>query len=145
MRDIMRVTGSGNLVREVELRTTTSGAQVATLRVAFNTRRPDGQGGWADKPNYLDVEVWGGQAVNCAEYLVKGSRVFIDGELAYQEWDDRASGQKRSTLRVRAQTVTFESPAPKTTARRESPAARVDPLTPEPADEGTASAEDLPF
>jgi len=40
VRDIMRVTGSGNLTREVELRATKSGAEVATLRVAFNTRRP---------------------------------------------------------------------------------------------------------
>ena len=148
MRDIMRVTGSGNLTREVELRATKSGAELALLRVAFNTRRSDGQGGWADKPNYIDVEVWGGQAKNCADRLTKGSRVFIDGELDYQEWEDRNSGQKRSALRVRAQTVTFEGG---TAAARAEPAPRAHrppadaPPIPEPAGEGTASADDLPF
>jgi single-stranded DNA-binding protein len=63
----------------------------------FQHPPPDG---WADKPNYLDGEVWGGQAKNCAERLKKRSRVFIDGELDYQEWEDRTSGQKRSALRV---------------------------------------------
>jgi single-strand DNA-binding protein len=148
VRDIMRVTGSGNLTREVELRATKNGAELALLRVAFNTRRPDGQGGWADKPNYLDVEVWGGQAKNCADRLKKGSRVFIDGELDYQEWEDRSSGQKRSALRVRAQTVTFEGgtaaagaePAPRAHRSPADP-----PPIPEPAPEGTASADDLPF
>jgi single-strand DNA-binding protein len=148
VRDIMRVTGSGNLTREVELRDTKSGAQLALLRIAYTTRRPDGEGGWADKANYLDVEVWGGQAANCAKCLSKGSRVFFDGELDYQEWEDRTTGQKRSALRVRAQTVTFEGgaaaagaqPAPQ--AHR--PAADPPPV-PEPAAEGTASADELPF
>jgi single-strand DNA-binding protein len=150
MRDIMRVTGSGNLAREVELRPTRSGAQLALLRVAFTTRRPDGDGGWVDKPNYVDVEVWGGQAENCARYLSKGSRVFIDGELDYQEWDERSTGQKRSALRVRAQTVTFEGGTPSGEERRPDapPRARTDtaPAAAEPElPEGSASAEDLPF
>jgi single-strand DNA-binding protein len=150
LRDIMRVTGSGNLTREVELRATKSGAQLALLRVAFNTRRPDGDGGWADKPNYVDVEVWGGQAENCARYLSRGSRVFIDGELDYQEWEERSTGQKRSALRIRAQTVTFEGGAPSGDARRATapppPVTHSAPDPPAPAQpEGSASADDLPF
>ena len=148
MRDIMRVTGSGNLTRDVEVRATKSGAQVATLRVAFNTRRPDGQGGWADKANYIDVEVWGAQADNCARYLGKGSRVFIDGELDYQEWDDRTTGQKRSTVRVRAQTVTFEGSQAGggTGGTTRAPSSPTDPPRPGEAsggDEGTH--DDVPF
>jgi single-strand DNA-binding protein len=132
----------------VELRATKSGAEVALLRVAFNTRRSDGQGGWADKPNYLDVEVWGGQAKNCADRLTKGSRVFIDGDLDYQEWEDRNGGQKRSALRVRAQTVTFEGGAA-ATGGQPAPRAHLPPAdpsaVPEPSAEGTASADDLPY
>lgn len=143
MKDIMRVTGSGNLTRDVELRSTKSGAQVANLRVAFNTRRPDGQGGWTDKANYVDVEVWGAQAENCAKYLSKGSRVFVDGELDYQEWEDRSTGQKRSTIRVRAQTVTFEgggSGGPGPAAR---PSSDAPPLTETPS--AYDAGDDIPF
>jgi single-strand DNA-binding protein len=148
VRDIMRVIGSGNLTRDVEVRATPSGAQFATLRVAFNTRRPDGSGGWADKANYVDVEVSGAQADACARYLHKGSRVFIDGELEFQEWQDRSSGQKRSTLRVRAQTVTFEGGRAADgpgTSRPEAlgPSA---PIAPEDFGGGSgASDDDIPF
>lgn len=146
MRDIMRVTGSGNLTRDVEVRATKSGAQVATLRVAFNTRRPDGQGGWTDKANYIDVEVWGAQAENSARYLRKGSRVFIDGELDYQEWDDRATGQKRSTLRVRAQTVTFEGGQAGSGVRSRAPDSPTDPPSVSEAPAGEdPPGDDIPF
>jgi single-strand DNA-binding protein len=77
-----RLSLSGNLTRDIELRSTPNGAQVATLR-------PDGQGEWADKANEIDVEVWGGQAANCAQYLSKGSRVLVTGELDYREPDRR--------------------------------------------------------
>jgi single-strand DNA-binding protein len=143
MKDIMRVTGSGNLTRDVELRSTKSGAQVANLRVAFNTRRPDGQGGWTDKANYVDVEVWGAQAENCAGYLSKGSRIFVDGELDYQEWEDRTSGQKRSTLRVRAQTVTFEGGGSAGHGRPAAPAGDEPP--PPDAPGGYDAGDDIPF
>jgi single-strand DNA-binding protein len=144
----MRVTGSGNLTRDVEVRATPGGAQFATLRVAFNTRRPDGQGGWTDKANYVDVEVAGAQAEACARYLHRGSRVFVDGELDFQEWQDRNSGQKRSALRVRAQTVTFEggrADGGPGTSGPDAPAVS-SPTTPEDVGGGTSAGDDdIPF
>jgi len=154
MRDMATASLSGNLTRGVELRSTPSGAQVAALRVGFTTRRPDGNGGWADKANYVDVEVWGGHAASCAEFLCKGSRVLVSGELDYQEWPDRNSGQKRSALRVRAQTVVFAGGPARGDSR---PADGSTPLasdesaafgaTSEPSTIGRerASADELPF
>ena len=78
--------------------------------------------------------------------------MFIDGELDYQEWEDRSSGQKRSALRVRAQTVTFESSGAAGKSTDDIPVAEARPRAtsepsdaPEPPDDGTASADDLPF
>ena len=74
MRDIATATLSGNLTRDVELKTLPSGTDVARLRVATTTRRKAGED-WVEKTSYLTVEVYGAQARSCAQYLRKGSRV----------------------------------------------------------------------
>ena len=96
MQDIANTTLSGNLTRDVDLRQLPSGADVARLRVATTTRRRNGEE-WVDKTNYLTVEVFGAQARACAQYLTKGSRVFVDSEPDWREWTDRrATAAKRS-------------------------------------------------
>jgi len=62
--NINRVTVTGNLTRDPELRTIGStGNSVCSLRIAVNTRRKQGDQ-WVDKPNYFDVTVWGAQGQN---------------------------------------------------------------------------------
>ena len=94
MRDIATTTLSGNLTRDVELRQLPSGADVARLRIATTTRRRSGEE-WVDKTNYFTVEVFGAQARACAEYLAKGSRVFVDAEPDWREWTRPAEQQTR--------------------------------------------------
>jgi single-strand DNA-binding protein len=156
MRDIATATLSGNLTRDVELRALPSGADVARLRVATTTRRRTGEE-WVDKANYFTVEVFGAQARNCAQYLHKGSRVFVDAELDWREWTDQ-QGNKREAVTFKARQVLFEggrtepaatgngatgpaaaAPAPQPTAA-EAPAAGVAGNA-----AGTATADDLPF
>ena len=88
MRDIATATLTGNLTREVELRPLPSGTEVARLRVASGTRRRSGEE-WVERTNYFTVEVYGPQASLCAERLGKGSRVVVDGELDWREWNDQ--------------------------------------------------------
>ncbi len=156
MRDIATATLSGNLTREVELRELPSGTDAARLRIATTTRRRNGEE-WVDKTNYFTVEVYGGQARACAEYLRKGSRVFVDAELDWREWTD-SDDKKREAVSFKARQVLFEG-------GRAAPAASADggeqhngagseaerPADGEPVGvsasegEGTASADDLPF
>src|ERR1700722_17046980 len=106
MRDIATATLSGNLTRDVEVRGLPSGAAVARLRIATTTRRRNGDE-WVDKTNYFTVEVYGGQARACAEYLRKGSRVVVDAELDWREWTDKQD-TKREAVTFRARQVLFE-------------------------------------
>ena len=63
----------GNLTRDPELRATPSGTSVCSLRIAVNDRVKDPTSGeWGDKPNYFDVDVFGGQGERCAQYLARG-------------------------------------------------------------------------
>ncbi len=104
--NINRVVLTGNLTRDPELRSTSGGTSVCSLRVACNTRRRDASGEWVDKPNYFDVTVWGAQGENCANYLQKGRPVAIDGRLEWREWEDK-QGNKRQSVDIIADSVQF--------------------------------------
>jgi single-strand DNA-binding protein len=104
--NINRVTITGNLTRDPELRSTQSGTAICSLRVAVNSRRKDDSGQWADKPNYFDVTVFGAQGENCAQYLAKGRPVAIDGRLNWREWETK-EGDKRQSVDIIADSVQF--------------------------------------
>lgn len=100
----------GNLTRDPELRATPSGTSVCSLRVAVNDRVKDPTtGDWGDKPNYFDVDVFGGQGERCAQYLARGRQVAISGRLRWREWQTQ-DGQKRSAVSVVADNVQFIGP-----------------------------------
>ena len=105
--NINRVVLTGNLTRDPELRTTSGGTSVCSLRIAVNTRRKDGSTGeWTEKPNYFDVTVWGVQGENCAQYLSKGRPIAVDGRLEWREWQDK-EGNKRQSVDIIADSVQF--------------------------------------
>ena len=105
--NINRVVLTGNLTRDPELRSLSTGTSVCSLRLAVNTRRKDNQSGeWVDKPNYFDITVWGAQGENCARYLSKGRPVAIDGRLEWREWEDK-EGNKRQSVEIIADSVQF--------------------------------------
>src|SRR5918994_3305946 len=105
--NINRVVLTGNLTRDPELRTTSNGTPVCSLRVACNTRRKDASGEWVDKPNYFDVTVWGAQGENCATYLQKGRPVAVDGRLEWREWEAQDGSGKRQAVEIIANSVQF--------------------------------------
>jgi single-strand DNA-binding protein len=104
--NINRVVLTGNLTRDPELRNTTGGTAVCSLRLACNTRRRDSSGEWVDKPNFFDITVWGAQGENCAQYLAKGRPVAVDGRLEWREWEDK-QGNKRQSIDIIADSVQF--------------------------------------
>ena len=108
MANINRVTITGNLTRDPELRSLPSGMSVCELGVAVNHRRKDNSTGqWIEEPNYFNVVVFGSQGDNCAQYLSKGRPVAVDGRLRWSSWEDKNGGGKRSKVEIVAQTVQF--------------------------------------
>jgi single-strand DNA-binding protein len=104
--NINRVTVTGNLTRDPELRQLPSGTSVCKMRIAVNSRRKDESGQWVDKPNYFDVTVWGAQGENCSTYLSKGRPVAVDGRLEWREWQTQEGG-KRQSVEIIADSVQF--------------------------------------
>ena len=105
MASFNKVLLMGNLTRDPELRYTASGAAVASFGLAVNRKFKQGEE-WKDEVCFVDITVWAKQGENCAQYLHKGSLVFLEGRLNYQTWE-ADGGQKRSKLEVVANNVQF--------------------------------------
>lgn len=152
MADLNRVFLMGRLTRDPEVRYTPSGTAVADLGVAVTERYKDRDGNWQEKPVFVDVVVWGRQAETSAEYLFKGSPLFIEGRLQLDQWENQ-SGEKRSKLRVRADQVSFlgsprrpgDSTAPGRSAGTPESSSSVPEPTEEPPPAGLEDEDNIPF
>ena len=104
---VNRVTLIGNLGADPEARTTTTGTQVANLRLATTTRRKDAATGeWVEHTEWHRVVCFGRTAENVVSYLTKGRQIYVEGELRTNKWQDR-EGNDRYTTEVIGQHVRF--------------------------------------
>ncbi len=106
MASYNRVLVMGNLTRDVDLRHTATGTAVAEIGLAMNETFKNKAGEKVEQVCFVDVIVWGRQAETSAEYLTKGSPVFVEGRLQLDQWETDG-GEKRQKLRVRADRVQF--------------------------------------
>ncbi len=95
----------GNLTRDPEVRYTPKGTAVAELGLAVNRSWTTDQGEKREEVTFVDVTVWGRGAEIAGEYMKKGRQIFVEGRLQLDSWDDKQSGQKRSKLRVIAEST----------------------------------------
>lgn len=91
----------GRLTRDPELRYTNSGHAVANFTLAVD--RPFSK---EKETDFIPIIVWQKQAENCAEYLLKGSQVAVEGRLQVRGYEDK-QGNKRSATEVVASSVQF--------------------------------------
>lgn len=94
----------GNVVADPEARTTPSGQQVCSLRVATNRIWTDKAGTKQQKAEFHSVVLWRKLAEIASQYLKKGSLVLIEGRLETRSWDDQ-SGNKRYRTEIVAESM----------------------------------------
>jgi single-strand DNA-binding protein len=87
----------GNVVADPEVRTTPSGQQVCSLRVATNRVWTDQSGTKQTKTEFHSVVLWRRLAEIASQYLKKGGLVMIEGRLETRSWDDQAGVKKYRT------------------------------------------------
>ena len=107
MASVNKVMLLGNLTRDPEIRYTPKGTAVTDLGMAINRIRTGDNGERIEEVTYVDVTLWGRSAELAGQYLSKGRSVFIEGRLQLDQWDDKATGQKRSRLRVVGENMQF--------------------------------------
>ena len=100
----------GNLGADPDLRTTNNGTAVCEMRIATNESWFDKAANERkDRTEWHRVIVWGASGENCAKYLTKGSKAYVEGRIQTREWEDK-EGNKRYTTEIVASSVQFLSP-----------------------------------
>ena len=112
MANLNKVMLIGNVTRDPEIKYTPKGSAVTDLGIAVNrVFTPDG-GEKREETTFVDVTLWGRQAEIAGEYCKKGRSIYIEGRLQLDSWEDKASGQKRSKLRVVGENFQLLGPRP---------------------------------
>jgi single-strand DNA-binding protein len=96
----------GHIGADPELRFTAKGNPVATLSLATNRDFKNAEGATVSETHWHRATVWGKRAEFCAKYLVKGSRVFLEGELQMKSWTDK-EGITRKSAEILVDNVQF--------------------------------------
>ena len=100
MANVNKVILIGNVTRDPEVKFTPKGSAVADIGLAINRNYTLDNGEKREEVTFVDVELWGRLAEIAGEYAKKGRPVYIEGRLRMDSWEDKASGQKRSRLKI---------------------------------------------
>ena len=138
-----QITLVGNLGGDPEMRQTPSGVPVTNFSVATSRSWTGEDGQRQEKTVWFRIAAWERLAETCSQYLAKGRRVLVVGELEEPNvWTDD-SGNARASLQVRARSVQFLSARAEGNATSEGQAAYGNGQhAPSPESNG---GEDIPF
>ena len=85
----------GHLGKNPEMKYTPGGTAITTFSVASTERWKNGDGELQEHTEWFNVKSFGRRAEVAAEFLKKGSRVFLEGRQRIESWDDKKSGEKK--------------------------------------------------
>ena len=96
----------GNLGQDPEVKYTAGGAAVTTLSIATSDSWKDRDTGEdQERTEWHRVVLWRRLAENAGEYLKKGSKVYVEGQLQTRKWEQE--GQTRYTTEIIARDIQF--------------------------------------
>ena len=152
MANFNKVILAGNLTRDPALRYTPKGTAIAEIGLAINRKWKSETGEAKEEVTFVDVAAYGRTAEVIGQYLKKGRPIMIEGRLKLDQWDDKATGAKRSKLRVVCESFEFldsgnrgsEGDAP-AVPRAPRPAAASAPASEPVEGDGPPESDDVPF
>ena len=148
MANLNKVMLIGNLTRDPEVKYTPKGTAVAAFGIAVNRKYTTESGEKREEVTFIDLEAFGRAAEIIGEYCKKGKPLFVEGRLKLDAWDDKASGQKRSKLKVIVDQIQLLGGRDDSEAADTHPPKRRAPAAPSrpPADPDLdAAPDDIPF
>lgn len=96
----------GNIASDVEMRSTQSGQNVTSFRVATNRRWKDQTSGeMKEDAQFHSIVAWGKLGEICNQYMQKGKKIYVEGRIQTRTWDDPQSGQKKYFTEIVAENV----------------------------------------
>ena len=95
-RSVNKVLLIGHLGRDAETKFTPSGTSVTRFAVATNRRWKDQQTQeWKEETNWTNIVLW--RQENLANYLTKGTQVYVEGRIQTRSYDDKDGKKVYST------------------------------------------------
>jgi single-strand DNA-binding protein len=133
----------GNLGADPEIRYTQTGTPVATFRIATTEVWKKQDGSKEEQTEWHRIVAFKRLAEICGEYLSKGSKVYIEGKLRTNKWEDR-DGNTRYTTEIVAREMKMLTPRGGQEGSKQY--GDDEPPMPEPPTEPESSmGEDVPF
>ena len=99
MKGVNKVILLGTLGRDPEVRTFQNGGKVCNLSVATSEKWKDKNSGeWKERTEWHSVAIFAEGLARIAEqYLRKGSKVYLEGQLETRKWQDQSGNDRYST------------------------------------------------
>jgi single-strand DNA-binding protein len=107
-----RVMVIGNLGRDPEMRYTPDGQAVTSFSLAATRTRGTTGGDRHDTTEWFNIVCWGSLAEICNQYLSKGRRVYVEGELRTRGWE-QPDGRKHFRTELVANEMIMLGPRPR--------------------------------
>lgn len=108
-----RATIIGNLTRDPELKSLPSGVKVASFSVATNRVWYDQNRQKQEATDYHNIVAFGKPAETIAQYMKKGSSIYVEGRLQTRSWEQ--DGKKNYRTEIMAEKFQFGPRASGTT------------------------------
>jgi single-strand DNA-binding protein len=100
MASLNKITLIGNVGRDPEVRQLPSGDAVANFTLATSETWKDKKGEKQERTEWHRVDVFGKLAEVVESYVKKGSKVYVEGAMTYDEWTDK-DGNKKTAAKVK--------------------------------------------
>jgi single-strand DNA-binding protein len=91
----------GRLTRDPEIRSTTTGKNVANMTIAVDRKQKNN-----NEVDFINIVAFGGTADFASNYLGKGKLILVEGQLRINKWTDR-NDVKRESAEIWANIITF--------------------------------------
>jgi single-strand DNA-binding protein len=99
-KSVNKVILLGNVGHSPEIKITNGAGIVATFSLATTDRYQDQSGNWVDRTEWHSLVAFKRTAEIVRDYVTHGSKLYIEGKLQTQSWDDKQSGQKRYRTQI---------------------------------------------
>jgi single-strand DNA-binding protein len=94
-KSVNKVILVGNVGQDPEVKYTPSGVPVARLSLATSERFKDKNDQWQDRTEWHSIVAWQRLAEIVGEYVRKGTKLYIEGKLQTNSWEDRQTREKK--------------------------------------------------
>ncbi|MCI6437146.1 single-stranded DNA-binding protein [Fibrobacter sp.] len=101
MAYLNRATLIGNIGKDPEIKTLQNGRKFVSFSLATSKRYRDNNGEQKEETQWHNIVIWGKTAETFENIgIVKGTQLYIEGEITNRSWTDQTTGQKRNTTEI---------------------------------------------